>query len=154
MSGARERVWHVAGCHRRDLFQQRSLRLLRVLPVQGVPKCWMFLHKLCHLYYMLVRQTTTVSVVLLEDIGLHQTTQRLPKSLGLAVSTFEGSKMWSLFNNLMRLFSEARQEHPAVGGELAFVPREHPVKWMWTTSGGRTRLFPTASAMVHHPGNR
>ena len=36
--------------------------------------------------------------------------------------------MGSFFNNLMRLFSEARQEHPADGGDLAFVHREHPVK--------------------------
>ena len=41
--------------------------------------------------------------------------------------------MGSFFNNLMRLFLEARQEHPADGGDLTFVPREHPVKWMWTT---------------------
>ena len=27
----------------------------------------------------------------------------------------------------VRLFSVTRQEHPADGGDLAFVPREHPV---------------------------
>ena len=43
----------------------------------------------------------------------------------------------------IRLFSETRQEHPADGGDLAIVPREHLVKWMWTTFGGRT-----TSAMV------
>ena len=54
----------------------------------------------------------------------------------------------SFFDNLMRLFSKASQEHPADDCDLAFVPREHTVKWMWTTSGERTRLLLTTSAMV------
>ena len=69
-------VWQAAideTCSSRDHFVLYAYFQCKVFPNAG-----MFLHKLCHLYYMLVRQTTPVSVVLLEDIGLHQTTQRLP----------------------------------------------------------------------------
>ena len=36
--------------------------------------------------------------------------------------------MESLFNNVMRLFSEARQKHPAVDGKLAFIAPRTPCK--------------------------
>ena len=55
----------------------------------------------------------------------------------------------SFFDNLMRLFSEARQEHPADDCDLAFVPREHLVNGCGQTSSERTRLLLTNSAMVH-----
>ena len=110
---------------------------------QGVPRMLgCFLHKMCHCN---VRQTTPVSVVLGGDINLHQTKSKIVTVFSPGDQHFEELRWGSFFHNLRRLFSEARQEHPADGGDLAFVPREHPVK-LSTTSGGRT-ILPTTSAL-------
>jgi len=120
-------VWQAAideTCSSRDHFV-----LYAYFQCKESPECWdVFCSELCHLYCTLVRQTTPVSVVLGGDIGLHQTKSKIATVFGPGGQHFEGSRWGSFFNNLMRLISEARQEHPADGGDLAFVPREHPVK--------------------------
>ena len=103
------------------------------------PECWdVFLQRVVSLYCTLVKQTTPVSCGALGRHWFASAKSKIATVFGPEVSTLR-DRDGSFFNNLM---------HPADGGDLAFVPREHPVKLMWTTSGGRTRLLPTTSARV------
>ena len=55
---------------------------MRTSIVRNPQNAGMFLHKLCYLYCTLDGQTTPVSVVLLGDIGLHQTRLKIATDFG------------------------------------------------------------------------
>ena len=59
--------------------------------------------------------------------------QRLPQSLGLAISTLrdrDGGPSSAVDASALRGAPRASR---LIGGDLTFVLREHPVKWMWRT---------------------